>query len=79
MSEELAHLRDTFQLLKKQCQEIGQIPPRPPGLRAALGGIGVAIMHRLMFWYAPALQRTIGGLAGAMEDTIETLDRTLDA
>lgn len=45
MSEELAHLRDTFQLLKKQCQEIGQIPPRPPGLRAALGGIGVAIMH----------------------------------
>lgn len=78
MSEELAHLRDTFQLLKKQCQEIGQIPPRPPGLRAALGGIGVAIMHRLMFWYAPALQRTIGGLAGAMEDTIETLDRTLD-
>ena len=78
MSEELAHLRDTFQSLKKQCQEIGQIPPRPPGLRAALGGIGVAIMHRLMFWYAPALQRTIGGLAGAMEDTIEILDRTLD-
>jgi len=75
MSEELAQLRGRIQLLKKECQEIGQIPPRPPGLRAALGAVGVSIMHRLMFWYAPALQRTIGGLAAAMEDTIGLLDR----
>jgi len=75
MSEELAQLRGRIQLLKKECQEIGQIPPRPPGLRAALGAVGVTIMHRLMFWYAPALQRTIGGLAGAMEDLIDMLDR----
>jgi len=75
MSEELAQLRGRIQLLKKECQEIGQIPPRPPGLRAALGAVGVSLMHRLMFWYAPALQRTIGGLAAAMEDTIDLLDR----
>lgn len=75
MSEELAQLRGRFQSLKKECQEIGQVPPRPPGLRAALGSVGVAIMHRLMFWYTPALQRIIGGLAGAMDDTIEALDR----
>jgi SAM-dependent methyltransferase len=78
MSEELAQLRGRFQLLRKECGEIGQIPPRPPGLRAALGAVGVSIMHRLMFWYTPALERTIGGLAGAMEDAIDTLDRALD-
>ena len=78
MSEELAQLRGRFQLLKKECQEIGRIPPRPPGLRAALGAIPVAVMHRLMFWYAPALRHTIGGLAGAMEDAIAILDRNLE-
>jgi len=75
MSEELAQLRGRLQSLKNQCREIGRVPPRPPGLRAALGGIPVAVMQRLMFWYAPALERVIGGLAGAVEDALEVLDR----
>src|ERR1700722_1554337 len=72
MSEELAQLRGRLQALKNQCREIGQIPPRPPGLRAAVGAIGVAIMHRLMFWYAPALQRVIGGLIQTVDDALGT-------
>jgi SAM-dependent methyltransferase len=77
MSEEFARLRGRLQLLKKECLEIGRIPPRPPGLRAALGAIPVAIMHRLMFWYAPALQRVIGGLIQAVEEAlaVDDLDR----
>jgi SAM-dependent methyltransferase len=70
MSEELAQLRGRLQALKNQCREIGQIPPRPPGLRAAIGAIGVSIMHRLMFWYAPALQRVIGGLIQTVDDAL---------
>src|SRR5271169_4028570 len=77
MSEELAQLRGRLQSLKNQCREIGQVPPRPPGLRAALGGIPVAVMQRLMFWYAPALERLIGGLAGAVEDALDVVDRRL--
>jgi SAM-dependent methyltransferase len=73
MSEELAQLRGRLQLLKQECLEIGRIPPRPPGLRAALGAIPVAIMHRLMFWYAPALQRVAGGLVQAVEDALAAL------
>jgi SAM-dependent methyltransferase len=76
MSKELARLRGRLESLKKECQEIGRIPPRPPGLRAAVGAIGVGIMQRLMFWYAPALQRTIGGLIGAMEETLDLVDRS---
>jgi O-antigen chain-terminating methyltransferase len=72
MSEELAQLRGRLQALKNQCREIGQIPPRPPGLRAAIGAIGVSIMHRLMFWYAPALQQVIGGLIQAVDDALGT-------
>ena len=72
MSEELAQLRGRLQALKNQCRTIGQIPPRPPGLRAAIGAVGVAIMHRLMFWYAPALQRVIGGLIQAVDDALGT-------
>ena len=72
MSEELAQLRGRLQALKNQCREIGQIPPRPPGLRAAVGAIGVAIMHRLMFWYAPALQQVIGGLIQTVDDALGT-------
>jgi len=79
MSEELAQLRGRLQSLKKECREIGRIPPRPPGLRAALGGIGVSIMHRLMFWYTPALERTIGGLADVVDEAIATLDRMQSA
>lgn len=75
MTKELARLRGRLESLKKECQEIGRVPPRPPGLRAAVGAIGVTIMQRLMFWYAPALQRTIGGLIGAMEETLDLLDR----
>ena len=74
MSEELAQLRRRLQSLKDQCREIGQVPPRPPGWRAALGGVGVALMHRLMFWYAPALRRIIGGLIETVDEAIETLD-----
>ena len=70
MSEELAQLRGRLQLLKKECLEIGRIPPRPPGLRAAVGAIPVALMHRLMFWYAPALQRVVGGLIQTVEDAL---------
>ncbi len=70
MSEELAQLRGRLQLLKQECLEIGRIPPRPPGLRAALGAIPVALMHRLMFWYAPTLQRVVGGLIQAVEDAL---------
>jgi SAM-dependent methyltransferase len=76
MAEELAQLRGRLQSLKKECQEIGRIPLRPPGLRAALGGIAVSVMHRLMFWYAPALQSTIGGLIQTVEDALAAVDRT---
>lgn len=72
MSEELAQLRGRLQALKNQCRTIGQIPPRPPGLRAAIGAVGVAIMHRLMFWYAPALQQVIGGLIQVVDDALGT-------
>jgi O-antigen chain-terminating methyltransferase len=68
MSEQLSQLRGRLQALKKECREIGQVPPRPPGLRAALGGVAVSVMQRLMFWYAPALQRTLGGLIQTVED-----------
>ena len=78
MSEELAPLRGRLQLLKQECLEIGRIPPRPPGLRAALGAIPVAIMHRLMFWYAPALQRVVGGLIQAVEDALLEPARALE-
>jgi O-antigen chain-terminating methyltransferase len=70
MSEELAQLRGRLQALKNQCRTIGQIPPRPPGLRAAIGAAGVSIMHRLMFWYAPALQQVIGGLIQTVDDAL---------
>jgi SAM-dependent methyltransferase len=70
MSEQLSELRGRLQLLKKECREIGQAPPRPPGLRPALSGIAVSIMQRLMFWYAPALERTIGGLIQTMDDAL---------
>jgi SAM-dependent methyltransferase len=75
MSKELARLRSRLESLKKECGQIGAIPPRPPGLRAAVGAFGVAVMHRLMFWYAPAIQQTIGGLIGAMEEMIDLVDR----
>jgi len=75
MSEELAQLRGRLQLLKDECREIGRIPPRPPGVRAALGAAGVALMHRLMFWYAPALQRVIGGLIQTVDDSLAAMDR----
>jgi SAM-dependent methyltransferase len=78
LSEELAPLRGRLQLLKQECLEIGRIPPRPPGLRAALGAIPVAIMHRLMFWYAPALQRVVGGLIQAVEDALLEPARALE-
>jgi SAM-dependent methyltransferase len=80
MSEELAQLRERLQLLKNECREIGRIPPRPPGLRAAVGALGVALMHRLMFWYAPALQRVIGGLIQTVDDALvsTTLARDLE-
>ena len=70
MADDLAQLRGRLQALKNECREIGRIPPRPPGLRAAIGAVGVAIMHRLMFWYAPALQRVIGGLIQAVDDAL---------
>jgi len=73
LSEELSQLRARLQRLKEECREIGRIPPRPPGLRAALGAVGVAVMHRLMFWYAPALQRVIGGLIQTMDDALVSL------
>jgi len=79
MSDDLAQLRGRLQLLKKACLEIGRIPPRPPGLRAALSAIPVAIMHRLMFWYAPALQQIIGGLIQTVEDALVTMDVTMEA
>jgi len=77
MSKEMARLRGKLESLKKECREIGHIPPRPPGLRAALGAAGVAMMRRLMFWYTPALERTIGGVIGALEDTLDLLDREM--
>ena len=77
MSKELARLRGKLELLKKECLEIGRIPPRPPGLRAAVGAAGVAMMQRLMFWYTPALERTIGGVIGVLEDTLNLLDREM--
>jgi SAM-dependent methyltransferase len=78
MPNELARLRSRLESLKKECQQIGSIPPRPPGLRAAVGAFGVALMHRLMFWYAPAIQRTIGGLIGAMEEMLDLVDRGIE-
>jgi len=77
MSEELAGLRDRLLLLKKECQTIGQVPPRPNTLRAALGGIFVSVMQRLMFWYAPPLERTIGGLIQTVEDAVQILGTRL--
>jgi SAM-dependent methyltransferase len=80
MSEELAglrDLRDRLLLLKKECQGIGQVPPRPNTLRAALAGVFVSVMQRLMFWYAPPLQRTIGGLIQTVEDAVQILGTRL--
>jgi len=77
MPEDLAQLRGRLQSLKNECREIGRVPPRPPGLRAALGGIAVSVMQRLMFWYAPALQRTIGGLIQAVEDMQAAIESRL--
>jgi O-antigen chain-terminating methyltransferase len=77
MAEELAglrDLRDRLLLLKKECQAIGQVPPRPNTVRAALSGMFVSFMQRLMFWYAPPLQRTIGGLIQTVEDALQVLE-----
>ncbi len=83
MSEELAQLRGRLQQLKDECREIGRVPPRPPGLRAALSSVGVAIMQRLMFWYAPAVQRVIGesagGLIEGLMESMESLEARLEA
>lgn len=77
MPEALAPLRHRLLLVRKACQEIGQMPPRPAGLRAALSGTAVAVMQRLMFWYAPAVQRTIGALADVVDDALGDLDRMI--
>ena len=77
MPDAVAHLRLRLQSVRKACQEIGQAPPRPAGLRAALGGIAVAVMRRLMFWYAPAVRDAIGGLAGVVDDALGDLDRMI--
>lgn len=78
MSGDLAELRGRLLLLQKECQSIGQLPPRPPTLRASLGGIFVSLMRRLMFWYTPSLQRSIGGLIQALEDTLQILETLQD-
>jgi len=77
MPETVADLRHRLQLIRKACQEIGEMPPRPSGLRAAIGGIAVSVMRRLMFWYAPAVQRAIGALTDVVDDLLRDL-RDLD-
>ncbi len=78
MSEELAELRNRLQHLKNECQTIGQAPPHPGTLRASLSAVFVTVMQRLMFWYAPPLQRTIGGLIGTLEEAIRILGTRLE-
>jgi SAM-dependent methyltransferase len=73
MPDAVADLRHRLQLVKKACQQIGQTPPRPPGLRSAISGIAVAVMQRLMFWYAPAVQNAIGDLASIVDDALCTI------
>jgi SAM-dependent methyltransferase len=77
MPEGLANLRERLQLARKECREIGRVPPRPAGLRSAVSGFAVAVMQRLMFWYAPAVQRTIGALTDVMDDALRDLERTI--
>lgn len=77
MPEAVADLRHRLQLARKQCQEIGRMPPRPAGLRSAVSAIAVAVMQRLMFWYAPAVQRTIGTITDVADDALRDLDRMI--
>jgi septal ring factor EnvC (AmiA/AmiB activator) len=72
--DELAELRRRLSLLKEECQAIGQVPPRPATLRASLSGIFVTIMQRLMFWYAPPVQRAVGGLIQLVEEELVSLE-----
>ena len=72
-----SELRQRLQLARKQCQEIGALPPRPPGLRSLVGSIPVAIMQRLMFWYAPAVQHTIGTVVDVLDDALRDLDLSI--
>ena len=75
--EELAGVRATLEALKHECRTIGQAPPRPGTLRATVGGIFVSVMQRLMFWYAPPVQRSIAGLIGAVEESVRILGTRL--
>lgn len=73
--EALGHLRHRLQSVRQACQEIGRMPPRPAGLRAAVSATAVAVMQRLMFWYAPAVQRAIGALTDVVDDALGDVDR----
>ena len=77
MPEAVAELRQRLQLARKECQQIGQSPPRPAGLRSLLGAIPVTVLRRLMFWYAPAVQRTIGAVTDVVDDALRDLDRMI--
>ncbi len=74
---ELAQIRERVRLLREESRKIGQVPPRPPTLRASMSGALVSLLHRLTFWYTPPLQQTIGGLVNSLEDTVRCLENML--
>ena len=74
MPEGLANLRSRLEIVRKACREIGHAPPRPAGVRAAISGMAVSVMQRLMFWYAPPVQITIGALTDVVDDALRDLD-----
>ena len=70
-------LRQRLQAVRKACAAIGQAPGRPPGIRAAIGALPVALMGRLMFWYAPHVQFAIGALTDVVDDALRDLDAAI--
>ena len=72
-SLDLSRLRASVQMLREDSRKIGQLPPRPPTLRASIGALLVSFARRLIFWYTPPVQLTFDTLARLEDAQIDTL------
>ena len=67
------------QQLRDEVARLGEMPPRPPTLRARLGVFPVWLVRRALFWYTEQLRELQTRVIRVADEQLEVTRRMLDA
>src|SRR5438067_79376 len=77
VQQEIARLAHTYDQLCSIRTAVGRIPPSPNTLRAKAGGVLVAVVRRMLFWYTPQIHQFHNSTAMVMQNVCSVMEKQM--